>query len=95
MGVTPEEFRKHVGHQTEARFASDLLQLLDDFHTDQRKIGFYADKLNMSIKGLSKKVREEFQMSLGQFDPTTAHSHGSKTLIRRYAYSRNGYDVRV
>ena len=36
------------------------------YHTEERSLGFYANKMNLSIKTLSKKVKSKMNTSLGQ-----------------------------
>ncbi len=65
-GMTPAEFRKRTDFEIEENFSEELLDLLERFHTDHRKVDFYARKMNMSVKTLSKKVKDELQISIGQ-----------------------------
>lgn len=65
-GKTPTEFRKTLDFEKIDLFVQDLYELLHEFHSEQRKIDFYADKMHMSVKTLSKKVKDKLQISLGQ-----------------------------
>ena len=65
-GKSPGAFRESIEIDREDRFSEDLFSLLHDFHKEHRKADFYADQLNMSVKTLSKKVKEKLQVSLGQ-----------------------------
>ena len=65
-GQTPKQFRKNFDFEKRDLFTQDILELLKKFHTDERALGFYADKMNMSVKALSKKVRSKMNTSLGQ-----------------------------
>ncbi|MBL6445086.1 AraC family transcriptional regulator [Fulvivirga sp. 29W222] len=47
-------------------FVSDILDLLYAFHTEQRRVDFYAEKMNLSVKTLSRKVKDKLQVSIGQ-----------------------------
>jgi len=63
---TPKEFRKSIAFNQQDLFINNLYELIENFQTEQRKIGFYADKMNMSVKTFSKKVRDKLQTSIGQ-----------------------------
>ncbi len=65
-GLTPKQFRDNFDFEKRDLFAQDILDLLKKFHTDERSLGFYADKMNMSVNTLSKKVRTKMNTSLGQ-----------------------------
>lgn len=65
-GKTPLEFREQVHFERKDLFVQELYQLIQHFHAEQRQASFYADELNMSVKTLSKKVREKLHLSLGQ-----------------------------
>lgn len=65
-GETPAEFRKAFDYKNRDRFTQNIMELLRDYHTRERNLGFYADKMNMSVKTLSKKVRNRMNISLGQ-----------------------------
>lgn len=63
---TPADFRKNQGDQQKDTFAHDILELLKTYHTEERSIAFYADKLNLSVKTLSRKTQQKLNSSLGQ-----------------------------
>lgn len=64
-GQTPLEFRKGMGFQKRDYFTEDILKLIDEHHHDQHSLDFYADKMNVSVKTLSRKVREKLNTTLG------------------------------
>ncbi len=66
IGLTPGQFRDQIGYQLEDDFEANLFQLLQEFHATQRTQSFYADKMYMSEKTLSKKVRQKLNTSMGQ-----------------------------
>jgi len=66
VGQTPKEFRDNFDFENRDTFSQNLLELLDQFHKTEHRIGFYADKMNMSVKSLSKKVRAQLNDSMGQ-----------------------------
>jgi len=47
-------------------FAQDITFLLRNFHKEEHSVAFYADKMNLSVKALSKKVKQKMNLSLGQ-----------------------------
>jgi len=65
-GKTPNEFRESIEFEREDTFISNIYELLKEFHGNQRNVGFYADRMNMSVKSLTNKVREKLQISIGQ-----------------------------
>lgn len=65
-GMTPNQFREQLTLTEEDPFVNNLYELLQRFHTEQRKVGFYAEELNLSVKTLSRKVKERLQLSIGQ-----------------------------
>lgn len=64
-GQNPKDFRDIYGLQRDL-FVQDLLNVIKTYHQDKHKLDFYADKMHMSVKGLSKKVRLKLNASLGQ-----------------------------
>lgn len=64
-GQNPNDFRALFGQQRDL-FVQDLLNLLKTYHQDEHSLDFYATKMHMSVKGLSKKVRAKMNASLGQ-----------------------------
>jgi len=65
-GLTPKAFRDNFDFVNRDRFTQDILELLRAHHTDQRSLGFYADKMHLSVKTLSKNVRHKMNATLGQ-----------------------------
>ncbi|WP_298904735.1 AraC family transcriptional regulator [uncultured Psychroserpens sp.] len=65
-GQTPKAFRAHFDFENRDQFAQDILELLKTYHTQERNLSFYADKMNLSIKTLSTKVQAKMNTSLGQ-----------------------------
>ncbi|RNC87008.1 MAG: AraC family transcriptional regulator [Winogradskyella sp.] len=65
-GQTPKQFRENFDFEKRDLFAQDILELLQKYHTQERSLEFYADKMNLSIKALSHKVRTKMNISLGQ-----------------------------
>ncbi|MEH6535633.1 MAG: AraC family transcriptional regulator [Psychroserpens sp.] len=65
-GQTPKEFRSNFDFENRDLFTQDIMELLGKYHTHERTLAFYADKMNLSIKTLSKKVQSKMNTSLGQ-----------------------------
>jgi AraC-like DNA-binding protein len=66
MGLTPIQFRENFDFKTKDLFTQDILELLQKYHKKERTLEFYADKMNLSVKALSNKVRAKMNTSLGQ-----------------------------
>jgi len=65
-GQSPSQFRENFDYRNRDTFAQNILELLKTYHTEERSLDFYANKVNMSVKALSKKVRAKMNVSLGQ-----------------------------
>ncbi len=65
-GQTPKQFRENFDFKNRDLFSQDILELLQKYHTQERSLEFYADKMNLSVKALSTKVRSKMNTSLGQ-----------------------------
>ena len=66
IGQTPKQFRENFDFKNRDLFSQDILELLRKYHAQERSLEFYADKMNLSIKALSNKVRAKMNTSLGQ-----------------------------
>lgn len=65
-GETPKQFRDNFDFKNRDLFTQDIVALLQKYHTQERSLEFYADKMNLSIKTLGKKVQAKMNTSLGQ-----------------------------
>ncbi len=65
-GKSPNQFRKDFEYEDRESFTQDLYNLIETHHSKQRSVNFYADKMHMSIKTLSKKVKDKLNISIGQ-----------------------------
>lgn len=65
-GKSPSQFRKEFDFESRDLFVQDLYELLKEHHTEKRTLDFYAGKMHMSVKTLSKKVKDKLNISLGQ-----------------------------
>ncbi|MCR9252825.1 MAG: helix-turn-helix domain-containing protein [bacterium] len=65
-GVTPMEFRTNNDFIVKDLFIQDFFELISKHHMSQHQAGFYAEEMNLSLKTLSRKVREKLHVSIGQ-----------------------------
>ncbi|WP_405207267.1 helix-turn-helix domain-containing protein [Aquimarina sp. LLG6339-5] len=65
-GQTPKQFRENFDFEKRDTFTQNILELLQKYHTQERALEFYADKMNISIKALSSKVKSKMNITLGQ-----------------------------
>lgn len=65
-GQTPGQFRENFDFENRDLFSQDIVELLQKYHTKERSLEFYANKMNLSIKSLSNKVQAKMNTSLGQ-----------------------------
>ncbi|WP_299184768.1 helix-turn-helix domain-containing protein [uncultured Aquimarina sp.] len=65
-GQTPKQFRENFDFEKRDTFTQNILELLQKYHTQERALEFYADKMNLSIKALSNKVKSKMNITLGQ-----------------------------
>ena len=66
VGQTPNQFRMDFDFENRDRFVMDLIELIKLYHKEEHQIEFYAKKMNLSIKALSKKVKDKMHTSLGK-----------------------------
>lgn len=63
---TPLEFRKIFGHADNSdTFITELLQLIRENYQQKHSAAFYADRTHMSIKTLSRKVKNRLNLTVG------------------------------
>lgn len=65
-GQNPLEFRSNFDIEKTDTFVEDILELIKNHHAEEHNLEFYADKMNLSKKALSKKVKLKMQTSLGR-----------------------------
>lgn len=61
---TPLEFRRNFGEDVDT-LIQDLLHLIHTHHKSQHATAFYADQIHLSIKTLSRKVKNKLHMTVG------------------------------
>ena len=65
-GTSPNKFRQTIDFESRDTFLPELYDLLATHHKEKRAIDFYANKMNLSVKTLSKKVKDKLNITLGQ-----------------------------
>ena len=65
-GQNPSQFRENFDYKNRDLFAQNIIELLQNHHKKERSLDFYAQKMNLSVKALSKKVKLKMNVSLGQ-----------------------------
>ncbi len=80
IGQTPLEFRESFDYKNRDLFTQDILELLKTHHEQERSLEFYAQKMHLSVKALSKKVRHKMNTSLGQLIRLEL-IHTAKTML--------------
>ncbi len=66
VGKNPIQFREDFDYKNRDCFSQNVMELLQQYHTKERNLDFYASKMNLSAKTLSKKVKDKMQTSLGK-----------------------------
>ena len=65
-GKRPVDFRSNFDFEGRDSFIQDIRNLLATYHDTNRSLEFYADQMHLSVKSLSRKVRDKMNASLGQ-----------------------------
>jgi len=65
-GQSPNTFRSKFEHASRDTFLPELYHLLKKHHKEQRLVDFYANEMNVSVKTLSRKVKDRLNLTLGQ-----------------------------
>ena len=66
VGQTPKQFRDTFDFENRDTFSQNIIELIQQFHSEEHSLGFYAGKMNIGVKTLSKKVKQKMNASLGQ-----------------------------
>ena len=82
-GQNPTEFRYNFDFPHRNRFAQNLIELIKIYHTEEHRLEFYAKKMNLSGKALSKKVRVKMNTSIGQLIRSEIISTAKKLLSEK------------
>ncbi|MBS9461392.1 AraC family transcriptional regulator [Flagellimonas sp. 389] len=92
-GQTPSDFRNDFDYENRDTFTKNLIELLKDHHAEHRNLEFYADKMNLSIKALSKKTRAKMNASLGQLIRNELISTSKKLLLQEASIKDIAYKL--
>lgn len=65
-GESPSKFRESFDYENRDSFLPELYELLETHHKGHRSVDFYANKMSLSVKTLSAKVKNKLNMTLGQ-----------------------------
>ena len=66
VGQSPNKFRIDFDFESRNSFVSNLIELIKLHHKEEHQLEFYAQKMNTSVKTLSKKVKDKMHTSLGK-----------------------------
>ncbi|MFH4966418.1 AraC family transcriptional regulator [Gaetbulibacter sp. M235] len=66
VGQSPNKFRLNFDFEGNNSFIQDVIELVRMHHRQEHQLGFYAQKMNLSVKTLSKKVKDDMHISLGK-----------------------------
>lgn len=92
-GQTPSEFRNDFDYENRDTFTKYLIELLKNHHAEQRNLEFYADKMNLSVKALSKKTKAKMNASLGQLIRNELISTSKKLLVQEASVKDIAYKL--
>ena len=84
-GVSPAQFRKDFEFAERNSFVQDILELVRNYHTEQRSLEFYAEKMNLSVKAISHKTRQQLNTSLGQLIRHELLQTAKSLLVQDYS----------
>lgn len=83
VGQTPKEFRENFDYGERDLFSQDILGLLEQFHKEEHGLAFYADRMNLSVKSLSKKTKQKMNISLGQLIRSQLIASAKEMLLEK------------
>ncbi|UII81706.1 AraC family transcriptional regulator [Flagellimonas sp. CMM7] len=92
-GQTPSDFRSDFDYENRDTFTKNLIELLKNHHAERRNLEFYADKMNLSVKALSKKTRAKMNASLGQLIRNELISTSKKLLVQEASIKDIAYKL--
>ena len=93
LGITPLEFREGFELPERETFVQDIIDLIQRYHKEEHKLQFYADKMHLSVKTLSKKVRTQLQTSLGQLIRSQIILSAKSMLDKSESVKEVAYDL--
>lgn len=65
VGTSPNKFRNQFEYEHRDSFLPELYYLLEKYHKEQHSLDFYAKKMHVSVKSLSRKVKDKLNVTLG------------------------------
>jgi len=91
VGQTPKQFRDNFDYENRDTFSQNLMELIQLFHREEHSLGFYAEKMHISIKALSKKVKQKMNISLGQLIRSQIILSAKEMLAEKESIKDVGY----
>ncbi|MEP2935487.1 MAG: helix-turn-helix domain-containing protein [Gilvibacter sp.] len=96
VGKSPKVFRELFDYQGRDMFMTDLLALIEAHFKQQHKVDFYADKMHLTTKALSKKVKDKIDQSISSIIKEKLVCSSKKmlsngALVKEVAY-RHGFE---
>ncbi|TJY36030.1 helix-turn-helix domain-containing protein [Pontimicrobium aquaticum] len=92
-GKTPKQFRSDFDFQQRDSFAQNIFELIHNYHAQEQSLGFYANKMNLSIKALSKKVKDKTNISLGQLIRLELTNTAKRLLSEGVSITNTAYQL--
>lgn len=92
-GKTPKQFRSDFDFQQRDSFVQDIFELIHSYHTQEQSLGFYANKMNLSIKALSKKVKDKLNVPLGQLIRAELTNTAKRLLLEGVSVTNTAYQL--
>lgn len=92
-GRTPGQFREGFDYAQRDQFVQDILELLRSFHKQHHQVDFYAQKMHMSVPNLSKKVKAQFHVTVGQLIRSQLVSSAQELLIQGKPIKEVAWDL--
>ncbi len=90
-GITPLEFRAACANGMVDTFVQELLELIRRYHTSERSVLFYADRMHVSVKTLARNVKNRLGVTAGELIRAqvadTAKSMLQQTSVRETAFA--------
>lgn len=93
VGQTPLEFRKKFNFSVKDSFAEDIVQLVKQFHKEEHQLSFYADKMHMSIKSLSRKTKAKLNQSVAKLIRVELMASAKEMLIAEQPIQEVAYTL--
>ena len=92
-GMSPLEFRRKFNYQERDTFIPELFKLLKNHHNDQRSVQFYAESMHVSPKTLSKKVKDDLNITIGQLIRREILNSSKQLLLNGMSIKKVAYEL--